>query len=66
MIQTETYDQPQSSVDTCMGTVKLFMQQAREAGINSEFPAFAQKLFQKALDAGYGDEELGALIKVLR
>lgn len=66
VIQTETYDQPQSSVDTCMGTVKLFMQQAREAGINSEFPAFAQKLFQKALDAGYGSEELGALIKVLR
>ncbi|KZE75884.1 3-hydroxyisobutyrate dehydrogenase [Paenibacillus elgii] len=66
VIQTETYDQPQSSLNTCMATVKLFLEQAREAGINSEFPTFAMGLFKKALDAGYGNEELGALIKVLR
>jgi 3-hydroxyisobutyrate dehydrogenase-like beta-hydroxyacid dehydrogenase len=49
-----------------MVPVKLFVEQAREAGINAEFPTFALGLFQKALDAGFGNEELGALIKVLR
>lgn len=66
VIQTETYDNPQSSVNMCMTTVELLMEQAREAGINNAFPVFAQGLFKKALDAGYGHEELGALIKVMR
>lgn len=66
VIQTETYDNPQSSVNICMTTVELLMEQAREAGINNEFPVFAQGLFKKAMDAGYGHEELGALIKVMR
>ncbi|UNK16124.1 NAD(P)-binding domain-containing protein [Paenibacillus sp. N3/727] len=66
VIQTETYDNPLSSVDMCMTTVELLMEQAREAGINNEFPVFAQGLFKKALDSGYGQEELGALIKVMR
>lgn len=66
IIQANTFDQPQSSLNTCMVTVKLFVEQAREAGINAEFPTFALGLFQKALDAGYGNEELGALVKVLR
>jgi len=66
VIQTETYDNPQSSINMCMTTVDLFMVQAQEAKINNEFPLFAQGLFKRALDAGYGNEELGALIKVLR
>lgn len=66
VIQSETYDNPQSSVNMCMTTVDLLMEQAREAGINKEFPMFAHGLFKKALNAGYGHEELGALIKVLR
>lgn len=66
VIQTETYDNPQSSVNMCMTTVELLMEQAHEAGINNAFPVFAQGLFKKALDAGYGHEELGALIKVMR
>lgn len=66
VIQTETYDNLQSSVNMCMTTVELLMEQAHEAGINNAFPVFAQGLFKKALDAGYGHEELGALIKVMR
>ena len=66
MIQSNTFDQPQSSLNTCLVTVKMFVEQAREAGINAEFPTFALGLFQKAVDSGYGNEELGALVKVLR
>ncbi|QGG51855.1 NAD(P)-dependent oxidoreductase [Lysinibacillus pakistanensis] len=66
VIQTETFDNPQSSINMCMTTVALFMAQAQEAEINNEFPMFAHGLFKRALDAGYGNQELGALIKVLR
>ncbi|ALC83901.1 MULTISPECIES: NAD(P)-dependent oxidoreductase [Bacillus] len=66
VIQKEDYKNPQSAIDMCMKTIKLFMEQAHEAGINNEFPTFAMGIFQKALDMGYGNEELGALIKVLR
>lgn len=42
------------------------MAQAQEAEINDEFPMFAHGLFKRALDAGYRNQGLGALIKVLR
>ena len=41
-------------------------QAARESGINAEFPTFAAALFKRAMAAGHGDEEVAALIKVLR
>ncbi|KAK9762913.1 hypothetical protein K7432_010875 [Basidiobolus ranarum] len=66
VINTEVYDKPQSSVNVCALSVGLLIKQAQEAGINSSIPTFAHDLFKKAMDAGYGDEEFGALIKVLR
>ncbi|MCZ8520952.1 MULTISPECIES: NAD(P)-dependent oxidoreductase [Paenibacillus] len=66
VIQTSAFGEPQSSVNICMATVKLLQEQARDAGINGEFPDFAMGLFRRAADAGYGEEELGALIKILR
>ncbi|MBD0383679.1 NAD(P)-dependent oxidoreductase [Paenibacillus sedimenti] len=66
VMQSGMYENPESTMKTCANTGELFVQQAREAQINSEFPVFAQGLFRKAMAAGYGDEEFGALIKVLR
>ena len=66
VIQSETYENPQSSVRICARAFDLFVRQAREAGINSEFPAFGLGVFMRALAAGYSEEEAGALIKVLR
>jgi 3-hydroxyisobutyrate dehydrogenase-like beta-hydroxyacid dehydrogenase len=66
VIQTGRYENPQSSVKTCTVGFELFVKQAREAGINSEFPMFALGLSKKAMAAGYGEEEFAALIKVLR
>ena len=37
-----------------------------EARISSEFPTFGLRLFNKAMAAGYGEEEVAALIKVMR
>jgi 3-hydroxyisobutyrate dehydrogenase-like beta-hydroxyacid dehydrogenase len=66
VIQTGTFDRPHSSVKTCTVAFELLVKHAGEAGINSEFPTFGLGLFKKAMAAGYGDEEVAALIKVLR
>jgi 3-hydroxyisobutyrate dehydrogenase-like beta-hydroxyacid dehydrogenase len=39
---------------------------ARDSGINDEIPSFVAGLFERAQQAGYGDEEIAALIKILR
>jgi 3-hydroxyisobutyrate dehydrogenase-like beta-hydroxyacid dehydrogenase len=65
-IQTETYENPQSSVKTCTVGFELFVKQAREARITSEFPTFALALAKRAMAAGYGEQEFAALVKVLR
>ena len=41
-------------------------QAAREAGINAEFPTFVSGIFKRAAAAGYENEEVAAIIKVLR
>ncbi|MHC9292612.1 NAD(P)-dependent oxidoreductase [Mycobacterium sp. LTG2003] len=57
---------PESTLRTAGGDIAKLVAHARQAGISSEFPSFASGLFQQAIDAGHGDEEHVALIKVLR
>jgi 3-hydroxyisobutyrate dehydrogenase-like beta-hydroxyacid dehydrogenase len=66
VIQTGTYENPESSVKTCTVAFELSVKHAREARINAEFPTFALGLSKRATAAGYGEEEFAALIKVLR
>jgi 3-hydroxyisobutyrate dehydrogenase-like beta-hydroxyacid dehydrogenase len=40
--------------------------QGRDAGIDTGFPDFTAKLFDKAIEAGYGEEHVMSLVKVLR
>jgi 3-hydroxyisobutyrate dehydrogenase-like beta-hydroxyacid dehydrogenase len=66
VIQSGEYGQPESSLRSCDAAFEMFLRQAREEGINTEFPAFALGLSRKAMAAGYGEEEFAAVIKVLR
>ncbi|AFH61844.1 NAD(P)-dependent oxidoreductase [Paenibacillus caseinilyticus] len=66
VIQTGKFGNPESSLQTSADSVERLLQQATEAGINSDFPRFALPLFAKAAAAGYGDEEVSAMIKILR
>ena len=65
-IAAEDYVNPESSMEICAGSGTLFLRQAHEAGIGSEFPTFADGLFRRAMAAGLGEEKLAAMIKVLR
>lgn len=40
--------------------------QAQDLGINHEIPDFVGDLLQRAIAAGYGDEDIAAVVKVLR
>jgi 3-hydroxyisobutyrate dehydrogenase-like beta-hydroxyacid dehydrogenase len=66
VIRDNSFTDPESTIKTTGLDLHLLVQQARESGINSELPAFAANLFQRAIDAGYENEEHAAVIKVLR
>src|SRR5262249_52528094 len=46
--------------------VQRMQSQARDAGINRDMPDFLGGLFRRAIVAGLGEEDIAALIKVLR
>jgi len=60
------YQNPESSLKNSATIVELLLKQAPEARINSEFPRFASALFRKGMAAGYENEDVAALMKVLR
>jgi hypothetical protein len=68
-IHTEMYENPESSVKTCTVAFKLFVKQAREARIKSEFPTLAWGSSRKPwprVTEKRKSPEVAALIKVLR
>ena len=66
VIQSGSYQVSESPLSISVEATKRLARAARQAGINSQFPAFVAGMFRKAIAAGYGNEELAALIKVLR
>lgn len=48
------------------GVVRRLQTQARDAGIDSELPDFLAGIYQRGVDAGHGEEDVAALVKVLR
>ena len=48
------------------GALRRIQQQAADAGLNAEIPDFAASFFQRAIAASHGEEDVAALIKVLR
>lgn len=66
VITNNDFVHPQSALKTCLVSIDLMAKQAREAGITAEVPHFLQQLLNKGIKAGYGEEQLGALIKAMR
>ncbi|MGJ7603045.1 NAD(P)-dependent oxidoreductase [Variovorax sp. LT1R20] len=65
-IHANRYGEPESSMATCAGSGRLFVKQAREAGLDASFPEFLMGLFERSLDAGLANERLAAMVKVMR
>lgn len=65
-IQSGNYQETSAPLELWAGGIRQIAQHARDSGIHSEFPQLAARLFQQAMDAGYGREEVSALFKVLQ
>jgi 3-hydroxyisobutyrate dehydrogenase-like beta-hydroxyacid dehydrogenase len=54
-----------ASLNVYNDIVKCILSHANETGSNSELPSFLSKIYQKGVDAGFGDLDRAALVKVL-
>ena len=57
---------PGASVRVWEGALQSIRQHAQANNINSEIPDFISALFKRTIAAGYGEEDVAALVKVLR
>jgi len=64
-IQSGNYQETSAPLELWANGIERIVQQARDSHINADFPSFTAALFQKAMTAGYGREEVSALFKVL-
>ena len=65
-IRADRYGDSQASLGTYASAAVRIVQQARDSRINPEFPLFASGILAKGVQAGFGGEDLAAVIKVLR
>jgi 3-hydroxyisobutyrate dehydrogenase-like beta-hydroxyacid dehydrogenase len=56
----------EAALKTWAAGVDQMLESGRSSEESDEFPAFLQRLFQRAIDAGYGNHDVSALIEVLR
>ncbi len=66
IIHADAYADPDATLSVWEGALQRLQRQARDAGINGEVPDFVSGLFKRAIIAGHGEEDVAALIKVLR
>lgn len=60
------FNQPYASLKTWSAAISRLEKHATEAGIDSRFPRVVANLFEQGVDMGFGQQEVSALIKVLR
>ena len=64
-IQADRYDGSQAALRTYAAAAVRLVHQARDSGVDSGFPSYASGAFQKGMNAGFGSEDLAALIQGL-
>jgi 3-hydroxyisobutyrate dehydrogenase-like beta-hydroxyacid dehydrogenase len=65
-IAQNNFGNTEAALKTYAAPMSLWVGQCEERGVNTEFPAFIDGWLQRGMAAGYGDEEISALIKLLR
>jgi 3-hydroxyisobutyrate dehydrogenase-like beta-hydroxyacid dehydrogenase len=65
-IHSGEFANPGATLAVWEGALQRIQQQAGDARLNSEIPDFASSFFQRAIAAGHGEEDVAALVKVLR
>ena len=65
-IQSGSYQETSAPLELWAGGIRQIAQHAQDSHIQAEFPHLVARLFQQAMNAGYGREEVSALYKVLQ
>jgi 3-hydroxyisobutyrate dehydrogenase-like beta-hydroxyacid dehydrogenase len=65
-ILSDNYQETSAPLELWAGGIQNIARHAQECGIHAEFPMLAASIFQKAVAAGYGREEVSAAFKVLQ
>jgi 3-hydroxyisobutyrate dehydrogenase-like beta-hydroxyacid dehydrogenase len=66
VMHAHAYEKPGATLSVWAAALKRVQSQAQDAGINCEIPDFAAELLERAIEAGHGEEDIAALLKVLR
>ena len=65
-VPTNDFSNPPASVNTYAAAFRDVLASFRNLDINHEFPELLHDIVQRGVEAGYGEEQLTALIKILR
>lgn len=65
-ISAGRFENPESTLRTAGADIARLVELSGDLNIGGAWPTFAASLFQRAIDAGLGDQEHCAIIKVLR
>ena len=65
-ILSGNYQETSAPLELWAGGIQHIVEHAEVSNIRAEFPKLTARLFQDAMDAGYGREEVSALFKVLQ
>lgn len=65
-IQSGKYNETSAPLELWAGGIQQVAQHARESHIPGEFVQLAARLFEQAMNAGYGRQEVSALFKVVQ
>ena len=66
VIHSNDYENPSATLSVWNAALRRIQRQAHDAEINNEIPEFISSFFKRAITAGYGEENVAALFKVLR
>ena len=66
IISSDAYTDPGATLTVFDAALQRVQSQADDTGINSEIPDLISSLFKRAIAAGYGEEDVASIIKVMR
>ena len=66
VIENESYQDCTATLQVWGAALERIRQQGNDAGISTDIPDFINSYFDSAIDAGYGEENVMALFKVLK
>lgn len=66
IISSDSYTDTGATLTVWEAGLQRIQSQADDKGINSEIPALISSLFKRGIAAGYGEEDVASIIKVMR